>query len=69
MPCISFLSQQPAEPAYKAFSDGLWRIEGGLVYGPTLPLDAENPNVVIGGYLRKYPGFRCLLHPSTFLHI
>ena len=37
-------------------------IEESPVHGPALSLEAENPNVVIRGYLRESPVFRCLLH-------
>ena len=47
---------------------GNYYVEKGPVYGPTLPLEAENPNVVMGGI---YPNPRIYVFATsqTFLHL
>jgi len=42
----------------------LWPVEEGPVYGPTLPQEAENPNVVMGGI---YPNPRIYVFATTNL--
>ena len=44
-------------------------VEEGLVCGPTFPLEAENTNVVIGGYLRKSLVSRYYLHYNLSSHL
>ena len=54
---------------YKRHLSWEQKLEEGPVYGPTLPLEAENPNVVIWGYLRKSPVFRYLQPQPFFLYL